>query len=76
MAYSGGPAPGARREGGISQLLLTLIVLAGDVWALFEIARSGESLASRLLWALLVLALPVLGLLLWFFAGPRAKTGR
>ena len=51
--------------------LLGLLVLAGDIWALINIFQSGVSNEKKLLWALVVILLPVLGLILWFFLGPR-----
>ena len=51
-----------------------LLVLAGDVWAIINIFQSGASNEKKLVWILAVVLLPVLGLLLWYFLGPR--TGR
>ena len=51
-----------------------ILILAGDIWALMNIFQSASSGEKKLLWALLVILLPVLGLILWFFLGPR--TGR
>ena len=51
--------------------LLGLLILAGDIWALINIFQSSESNAKKLLWILVVLLLPLLGLILWFFLGPR-----
>ena len=48
-----------------------VLILAGDIWALLNIFQSSASNEKKLLWALVVILLPVLGLLLWFFLGPR-----
>jgi hypothetical protein len=48
-----------------------LLVLIGDVWAIINIIQSSSSNEKKLLWTLVVLLLPVLGLILWFFLGPR-----
>ncbi len=50
-----------------------LIILALDVWALISIWGSAESTGKKVLWSALVLILPVLGFIIWFFAGPRAS---
>jgi hypothetical protein len=50
-----------------------LIVLLLDVFAIFKIAGSSVSATKRVLWALLVLFLPVVGLVIWFVAGPGDK---
>jgi hypothetical protein len=54
--------------------LLGLLVLIADVWAIVNIVQSGADTGRKVLWVVLVVVLPVLGLLLWFFLGPR--TGR
>jgi succinate dehydrogenase/fumarate reductase cytochrome b subunit len=51
--------------------LLGLLILAGDVWAIINIFQSSASNEKKLIWTLVVLVLPLLGLILWFFLGPR-----
>ena len=48
-----------------------ILVLAGDIWAILNVAQSGASNGKKLLWILIVLLLPLLGLIIWFVAGPR-----
>jgi hypothetical protein len=48
-----------------------LLILAGDIWAIINIFQSAASNEKKLLWILVVLLLPLLGLILWFFLGPR-----
>lgn len=51
-----------------------LIVLVADVWAIVNIFQSSKGTGDKVLWTVLVILLPVLGFILWFFFGPR--TGR
>jgi succinate dehydrogenase/fumarate reductase cytochrome b subunit len=51
-----------------------LIVLIADVWAIVNIFQSGADTGRKVLWTVLVIVLPVLGFILWYFLGP--KTGR
>lgn len=51
--------------------LLGLLVLAGDIWAIINIFQSSASNERKLLWIIVVLLLPLLGLILWYFLGPR-----
>lgn len=51
--------------------ILGLLILIADVWAIVNIAQSGASTGNKVLWIVLVLVLPVLGLILWFLLGPR-----
>ncbi|HTV97513.1 MAG TPA: PLD nuclease N-terminal domain-containing protein [Steroidobacteraceae bacterium] len=51
-----------------------LIVLVADVWAIMNIFQSSATTGVKVVWTVLVIVLPVLGFILWFFLGPR--TGR
>ena len=53
--------------------LIGLLVLAGDIWAILNIFQSSASNGKKLIWIIAVLLLPVLGLVLWFFLGPRSS---
>lgn len=50
-----------------------LLILAGDIWAIINIFQSPASNAKKLIWILAVVLLPLLGLILWFFLGPRSS---
>ncbi|MBC7916629.1 MAG: PLDc N-terminal domain-containing protein [Rhodoferax sp.] len=52
--------------------LIGLLILAGDIWAILNIFQSSASNEKKLIWILVVLLLPFLGLLLWYFLGPRS----
>ena len=54
-----------------TQELGSLLVLVADVWAILNIARSSASNEKKALWIVLVVLLPLLGLILWYFLGPR-----
>ena len=54
--------------------LIGLLILAADIWAIVSVVQSAASTGKKVLWILLVLILPVLGLILWFLLGPRGKS--
>jgi hypothetical protein len=54
--------------------LLGLLLLIADIWAIVNIIQSSADTGRKVLWIVLVLVLPLFGLILWFFLGPR--TGR
>ena len=56
------------------QGLFGLIVLIADVWAIVNVFQSGAETGKKVLWTVLVIILPVLGFILWYFLGP--KTGK
>ena len=51
--------------------LFGLVILALDIWGIINVLGSGASTGSKLLWILLIVILPVVGLIIWFMAGPR-----
>ncbi len=48
-----------------------ILVLIADIWAIVNILQSGADTTKKVIWTVVVLLLPVLGLILWFFMGPR-----
>jgi len=53
-------------------IILGFVVLVLDVIALVNIVASSMSVAGKLLWALIVLLLPIVGMLLYFAVGQKA----
>jgi len=51
--------------------LFGVLVLIGDVWALINILQSSAANDKKILWVIVVVLLPLIGLILWFFLGPR-----
>ena len=51
--------------------LLGLIILVLDVWALIKVFQSGAGTGTKVVWIVLILLLPVLGLILWLLFGPK-----
>ena len=54
--------------------LFGLLVLIADIWAIVNIFQSGASTERKVLWTVLVILLPLLGFLIWLFAGPRTNS--
>ncbi len=53
-----------------------LIILALDIWAIINNVGSSASTGRKVLWSLLVLVLPVVGLIIWLLMGPRSSANR
>ncbi|MCY0150547.1 MULTISPECIES: PLDc N-terminal domain-containing protein [Hoeflea] len=49
--------------------ILGIIILVLDIWAILQIIKGGGSTGRKLLWILIILLLPVIGLLIWLLAG-------
>lgn len=50
--------------------ILGLIILVLDILAIIKIVQSGASTGEKILWVVLVLVLPVIGLVIWALLGP------
>ncbi len=55
--------------------LLGLILLILDVFAIVKTIGSGASTGTKVLWVVVILLLPLLGLILWWLLGPKSATG-
>jgi hypothetical protein len=51
--------------------ILGLLHLILSIWAIINVFQSRESTGSKVLWTLGIIFFPLIGLLIWFFAGPR-----
>ena len=56
--------------------ILGLIVLIADIWAVIVTLQSPITPGRKILWILLIVLLPVIGLIFWLLAGPRRMQGR
>ncbi|MCU1748434.1 PLDc N-terminal domain-containing protein [Pseudomonas sp. 6D_7.1_Bac1] len=53
--------------------LVGLIIFALNIWAIINVLRSSAETGMKIIWVLLILLLPVLGLVIWAIAGPRGN---
>ncbi|RPO13061.1 PLD nuclease N-terminal domain-containing protein [Pseudomonas aeruginosa] len=53
--------------------LIRLVILALDIWAIVNILKSTAETAMKIIWVLVIIVLPVLGLIIWAIAGPRGN---
>ena len=54
--------------------LLWLVVTVLDIIAIVSIFKSGADTGTKLLWLILVILLPVIGMILYFLMGPGRRT--
>ncbi len=52
--------------------LFAILILIADIWAIIQIMKSNSSTAEKILWVVLVFVLPLAGLVIWYFFGPKA----
>ena len=53
-----------------------IIIFCLDVWAIASIINTNETTGKKILWVAIVALLPVVGLIIWWFAGPKANYSR
>jgi len=56
--------------------LVALIILILDIWAIVQVLGSAETVLAKVLWTLLIVFLPVIGLIIWLILGPRSVAVR
>ncbi len=54
--------------------ILGFIILLLDIFAIIKLAKSSETTGMKVLWILIVVLLPVIGLIAWFVSGPGDKS--
>ena len=50
--------------------LLWLVITVLDIIALVSLLKSGADTATKIVWALLIILLPLIGMVLYFLMGP------
>lgn len=53
--------------------LFGLLLLIADVYAVVKTVQSNATTGSKVLWIVVVLLLPLVGLIAWFLFGPKGK---
>ncbi|WP_116364636.1 PLDc N-terminal domain-containing protein [Parahaliea mediterranea] len=51
--------------------ILGLLILIADIWAIVNVLQSGADTLKKVIWIVVILVLPVIGLILWFLFGPK-----
>ena len=55
----------------MTESLLGILHLVVAIWAIMNIVKSSATTGMKALWIVLVLFVPLIGLIVWWFAGPR-----
>lgn len=59
--------------GSMFNSLIGLVVLALCIWAILNVIKSNVDSGKKVLWILLIVLLPVIGLIIWALMGPRGN---
>jgi hypothetical protein len=52
--------------------ILGILVLFADIYAILQIAQSSATTGTKAVWIVIVLLLPLIGVIAWYFAGPKS----
>jgi hypothetical protein len=58
---------------GIEVGLIGLIIIALDIYAIIRIFGSAASTLAKIVWVLVILVMPFVGLILWALFGPSGR---
>lgn len=47
-----------------------LILLIANIWAIIKTIQSSASTGKKVIWVVLIMLLPIVGIILWFLFGP------
>ena len=56
------------------EFIFGIIILALDIWAIINVVQSSASMPAKILWTLGIIVFPDIGVIVWYFAGPRGRT--
>jgi hypothetical protein len=51
--------------------IIGVLILIADIWAILNVFGSAATTGKKVLWVVIILVLPVVGLIVWFFVGPK-----
>ena len=52
--------------------ILGVLILLADIYAILQIAQSSSTTGTKAVWIVIVLLLPLIGVIAWYFAGPKS----
>jgi len=55
------------------QTLLAIVVLIADIYAILTIMQTSARVEQKTVWIAIVILLPLLGVIAWYFAGPGGR---
>ena len=54
------------------ELIFGLLLLVANIWAFINILGSPAPTSVKLVWAIMIILVPLIGFIIWYFAGPRS----
>ncbi|WP_245999248.1 PLDc N-terminal domain-containing protein [Paracoccus methylarcula] len=71
----GGPGVSLSGQTGVLEMdyVFGIIIFVLDVWAIAQVINTDEPMNKKILWIAIIAILPILGLIIWYFMGPRSN---
>jgi hypothetical protein len=54
-------------------MLISIVILIANIYAILKIVETSVNTLEKVVWIVLILVLPVIGFIVWFFFGPGKK---
>lgn len=54
--------------------IFLLMLIAIDLWGIYNIVKSDVELLTKLLWGILIVGIPYFGFIIWYLLGPKAPS--
>lgn len=58
-------------EGGV----IGLLILIADIYAIIKIVQSSAPTTNKVIWVVIVMLLPLVGVVAWYLIGPGGRSG-
>ena len=55
------------------EYIFGIIIFVLDIWAIAQVINTNESTGTKILWIALIAILPLVGLIIWYLAGPKSN---
>jgi len=55
--------------------IIGLLILIADIYAIVKVVQSSAPTLNKVIWIVVILVLPIIGLVVWYLMGPGGKDG-
>jgi len=55
--------------------IIGLLILIADIYAIIKVVQSSAQTVNKVIWIVVILVLPIIGLIIWYLMGPGGKDG-
>jgi len=55
--------------------IIGLLILIADIYAIVKVVQSSAPTLNKVIWIVVILVLPIIGLIIWYLMGPGGKDG-